>query len=198
MMNGGPYREPRLTDRRTASRPGSTHRQSEEPQPVDDESKAPARSVAPRYPVEEQKPSKRLVWPIVAIVAVIIAALVGFLVWSTMRGSAVGIDSSKYQAVFFTNGQVYFGKLASAGSGYLTLTDIYYLQSQTSAVDGEEGSNPQETSSDQSNFQLIKLGEEIHGPEDAMTISKDQVLFYENLKPDGRVSKSIEQHKGAN
>ena len=43
-----------------------------------------------------------------------------------------------------------------------------------------------------------KLGQEIHGPEDEMIISKDHVLFYENLKSDGKVSQSIEQYKKAN
>lgn len=44
-------------------------------------------------------------------------------------------------------------------------------------------------------MQLIKLGDEIHGPEDEMILSKDQVLFYENLKTDGKVAQSIEKYK---
>jgi ABC-type Zn uptake system ZnuABC Zn-binding protein ZnuA len=45
--------------------------------------------------------------------------------------------------------------------------------------------------------QLIKLGSEVHGPEDAMMIAKAQVLFYENLKPDGKVAQSISKYTGA-
>lgn len=115
--------------------------------------------------------------------------------WSKMQNTAVAIDGSKYQAVFFTNGQVYFGKLQSANSDYLKLTDIYYLQTQ-----GEQASdsqNPQQSTNAQKDVQLIKLGDEIHGPEDAMVISKDQVLFYENLKSDGKVAQSIAQFKSA-
>jgi hypothetical protein len=93
--------------------------------------------------------------------------------------------------VFFTNGQVYFGKLQSFNSGYLKLTNIFYLQSQSSS---DTSSNPQATAKDQSgNVQLIKLGDEIHGPEDEMIISKDQVLFYENLKAGGKVAQSIKK-----
>ncbi len=46
--------------------------------------------------------------------------------------------------------------------------------------------------------QLIKLGEEVHGPEDAMIINRDQVLFYENLKPGGKVSQLIQNYKSGN
>ena len=123
---------------------------------------------------------------------VIALGVAGWLAWSAM-GGGTAIDGSKYQAVFFTNGQVYFGKLQAGRDGYMKLTDIYYLQSQSSK---EEGSgNPQETATDQNNVQLIKLGDEIHGPEDEMIISKDQVLFYENLKPDGKVAQSIQKFK---
>lgn len=54
--------------------------------------------------------------------------------------------------------------------------------------------NPQKTTTDQRNVQLIKLGQEVHGPEDEMILSKDQVLFIENLKPDGKVAKTIAEH----
>jgi hypothetical protein len=107
--------------------------------------------------------------------------------------TATAIDTSKYQAVFFTNGQVYFGKLQSFNDQYLKLTDIFYLQAQS--TDSTKDANPQSTSSDQNNVQLIKLGNEVHGPEDQMVISKDQVLFFENLKPDGKVAQSIEKYK---
>ena len=93
---------------------------------------------------------------------------------------------------------MYFGKLEQAGGAYMKLTDIYYLQSQQSVganASDKDSKNPQQTSTDQNNVQLIKLGDEIHGPEDAMVISKDQVLFYENLKSDGKVAQSIDKYK---
>jgi len=37
----------------------------------------------------------------------------------------------------------------------------------------------------------VKLGSEIHGPEDLMIINRAQILFVENLKPSGRVSQAI-------
>lgn len=93
----------------------------------------------------------------------------------------------EYQAVFLTNGQVYFGKLQNASGAYLELTDIYYLQVDSSIQSGEEA----EAAASDSNVQLIKLGNELHGPQDEMQISTLQVLFWENLKADSRVSEAI-------
>ena len=152
-------------------------------------------TTAHRAPTHER--SKK---PFVVAVATLLAlVIVVASVWALWPKSSTlsGIDGGKYQAVFFTNGQVYFGKLQAFSDDYLRLTDIYYLQTQATdeAVDPK---NPQQTSTDQNSPTLIKLGDEIHGPEDEMIISRDQVLFYENLKSDGKVSQSIEKFKNPN
>jgi hypothetical protein len=41
----------------------------------------------------------------------------------------------------------------------------------------------------------VKLGNELHGPEDEMTIEKAQVLYWENLKPSGKVSEAISSYQ---
>lgn len=125
--------------------------------------------------------------------AVLVVALLWWAIGTTIQNSKTAIDPSKYQAVFFTNGQVYFGKLSPYNDSYMLLNEVYYLQTNDS-----EGDNPQETSTSDANVQLIKLGEEIHGPLDEMIVSRDQVLFYENLSPEGKVVQSIEQYKRSN
>ena len=145
-------------------------------------------------PVEKNK--RRFILPlIIAILILIIGALtvVGFISLTTPKTAATGIDSSKFQAVFFTNGQVYFGKLQAFTGDTLKLTNIFYLQTQSSTA----STNPQSTSADSSSVQLIKLGDEVHGPEDAMVIEKSQVLFYENLKASGKVAQSIAAYQKA-
>jgi len=119
---------------------------------------------------------------------VVAAVVVGGLYW--MRtANGTGIDSNKYQAVFLTSGQVYFGKLNTSDGSYSKLTDVFYIQAKTNS----DTQNPQDGASS-TDLQLIKLGAEVHGPEDEMIISKDQVLFYENLKTDGKVATSIKQY----
>lgn len=194
-MDGGPFSVQRPADRTAMNRPEPTHRQPDE-QPVNDEPQPVHRTAPPRHAPKETKPSKRFVKPIILVTIVIILAAAGWFAWSKMQTVGTAIDSSKYQAVFFTNGQVYFGKLQPFNDGNMKLTDIYYLQS-SAADTTKDSKNPQETSTDQSNVQLIKLGDEIHGPEDMMILSKDQVLFYENLKTDGKVAQSIQKYKTA-
>lgn len=122
----------------------------------------------------------------VILVALIVAggvALAGSI--SNRDPLAAAINSSEYQAVFLTNGQVYFGKLSAPGTDFYYLRHIYYLASQSS---------PQGSRS--SGQRLVKLGNEIHGPEDLMVINRDQILFVENLKPSGRVSRAINGASG--
>ena len=86
------------------------------------------------------------------------------------------IDSDAYQAIFLTNDQTYFGRLKNINSSFLLLSDVYYVKLNT------EGTG-----------QMIKLGAiEPHGPKDTMIINKDQVLFWENLKFDSQVVKTIQ------
>jgi hypothetical protein len=127
-----------------------------------------------------------------AFLVLLIAALVvvGLLLYKSQ--STPGIDGSKYQAVFMTNGQVYFGKLKALSDQYMQLSDIFYLQTTTKS----DSENLQDTADDaETDVQLIKLGNEVHGPEDQMVIAKDQILFFENLKTDGKVAKSIADYQ---
>ncbi|MGY4893723.1 MAG: hypothetical protein ACO1N2_03470 [Candidatus Saccharimonadota bacterium] len=147
-------------------------------------------SAGEHHPKKKQHKRKLLV----IIFAVVLISAGIFLSFLVLRNSSTTahIDSGKYQAVFFTNGQVYFGKLSPLSGGYLKLEDIYYLQTKTD----DASSNPQETATETANdVELIKLGNEIHGPEDEMIVNKDQVLFFENLKQDSRVSQSIKTYQ---
>ncbi|MDO8507798.1 MAG: hypothetical protein Q7S53_04515 [bacterium] len=102
-------------------------------------------------------------------------------------------DDGKYQAVFLTNGQVYFGKLKDDDGNYVKLTDIYYLQSKDQSVQPKDAA-----AADQSNLTLIKLGKELHAPADEMNISRQQVLFWENINEDGKVFQAIKEYKASN
>jgi len=88
------------------------------------------------------------------------------------------IDRSLYQAVFLTNGSTYFGKLQEQGSDWFILTDVFYL-----------------SVSDQSGTQLIKRGTEPQGPKEPMIISRQQVLFIENMRDDSDIVTLIKKFK---
>lgn len=134
-------------------------------------------------------PVKKIIGLIAALI-VIAAIVVGVLSFLGTGTFANKIQKDKYQAVFLTNGQVYFGKIDTLSSKGYALSDIYYLQVK-------DGKTPdtQKPAEENQNLSLAKLGSELHGPDDAMFIEKDQVLFWENLKDDSQVVKAISQQK---
>ena len=130
------------------------------------------------------------------LTVLLIIASVMFIGAYTVRAfgavtASAAVKSKQYQAVFLTNGQVYFGKLSKVDSSYVVLKDIYYLQVQQT-VQPKDSST---TANNNSQVSLAKLGGELHGPEDVMYISRQQVLFWENLKTDGKVAKAIADYK---
>ena len=129
------------------------------------------------------------------LAALLIAVSFVVLLWFANKAySDLNADSAvktkQYQAVFLTNGQVYFGKVSHVDKSYVKVTDIYYLQVQQTVQpkDAAAAANNQQVS-------LAKLGGELHGPEDVMYVSRQQVLFWENLKTDGKVAKAISDYR---
>jgi len=90
-----------------------------------------------------------------------------------------------YKAVFLLNNQVYFGKIESETNNKLTLNNVYYLQvnQQTETTKGKTESQPQTS--------LVKLGEEMHGPENRLEIMNQNILFIETLRKDSKILEAI-------
>lgn len=83
-----------------------------------------------------------------------------------------------FHAVFLDNNQVYFGRMQRISSQrFVTLREVYYLRDVNDAT--------------VLNFDLIKLGSEIHSPEDEMHINVDKVVFWEKLQDDGPIVTAI-------
>ncbi|MDO8241072.1 MAG: hypothetical protein Q7T51_03790 [Candidatus Moranbacteria bacterium] len=146
-------------------------------------------------PVTEKKRGKGRVMLILFIIIIIAGGAFGFLKYKkeNNRGGSKGsfIDSSKYQAVFLPNGQVYFGKVSQERESFVHLSEVYYLvnnaglQKQTA-----ETGNANDATKPNSDYSLIKLGNELHGPE-SMEINRDQILFIENLSNDSKLVNAI-------
>jgi flagellar basal body-associated protein FliL len=146
--------------------------------------------------------SSKMKWIIIGVVAVVVVAAVVWYFASNNGGKVLGAStSSTYQAVFLSNGQVYFGKLEDQGN-WIELSDIYYLQvtqnlQAASTADQAKTATPStdSTGTTQPNIQLVKLGSELHGPKDVMHIERDKVLFWEDMKDDSKVISAIKQYK---
>lgn len=192
MIDGGPSNLSRQISRQFAQR--------EEASPGD---KPVSTKVVDRKPIRSAEPTEsqavkttsgwlsRFLAGVVVIILVVLAGFGGWFIGSRGGNVSVPIDASRYQAVFMNGGQVYFGKLEQSNSDYLKLSHVFYIQSSSN----EAGSKADGSAINNDNdMKLIKLGGEVHGPEDVMIINRDQVLFVENLKPDGKVAQLIEKY----
>lgn len=123
---------------------------------------------------------------------VLVLSLIAFLMVGKFGTSeSKFVDKGKMQAVFLNGGQVYFGNIAALNDNYVGLTNIYYLRVNQQV-------QPKEGESQQQDISLVKLGCELHGPQDQMLINRDQVVFWENLKDDGQVAKAVAEYVKAN
>ena len=119
---------------------------------------------------------KKFLWRVVVLV-IIIAAI--WYAWALVAGRA------SWRAVFLTNNQVYFGHFWDVPfASAITLSNVYYLQV---AQPSEQLAG--QTTTEQ--LKLVRLGNEIHGPTDEMTIPLNQVLFWETLRSDSAVVAAI-------
>lgn len=109
---------------------------------------------------------------------VLVGALLGLMLL-VPKGERIKAD--QYQVVYTTSGQAYYGKLQNTGGDYLVLKSPYTAQEVTST---DEKSQPQTT--------LVKVSQQVYGPEDVMSLKSEQVLFWQNLRTDSKVAKAIE------
>lgn len=102
-----------------------------------------------------------------------------------IENQVVSVDSVAYQAVFLDNNQIYFGHLHDTYSDYSVLSDVYYVQLTQEL--SKKGQPVQEKG------RLIRLGDsEPHRPQNEMILNKEHILFWENLRSDSPVVKTIQ------
>lgn len=120
---------------------------------------------------------RRLAINIVGIAIVLGVALAAYQLLDA--GRQQHIDVSTYQAVYLTNGQMYFGKLQNTSGEYLTLKSAYMPQATSNQA--------QDTSASA----LIRVRDQLWGPTDSMAIRSSQVAFWQNLRDDSKVAQAI-------
>lgn len=142
----------------------------------------------------KQKSTVAITALVVSLVALVAVGVLAFGKLNPVSADMSGeVMNDRFQAVFLTNGQVYFGKLSNPEGNYVKLENIYYLQVQQSVQPST--ANPEEQSASDSQVSLTKLGKELHGPTDQMYISRSEVLFWENLEKDSTVVKAIADYE---
>jgi hypothetical protein len=119
---------------------------------------------------------KQIVW---FVAVVLLAGLTGCERGHRNKGPEI---KTPYAAVLLDNGQLYYGKLANAGSKFPELTDVYYIQSSVN----------QESKAVTS--VLVRRGNEWHGP-DRMFLNEHHVVLIEPVGTGSKVAQLIEADK---
>ena len=105
------------------------------------------------------------------IVIVLLAALVGIVVWQVFFGSS-------YAAVYLKTGDLYFGKLVQLPS--FGLKNVYMIQA-----------NPQNT---QTPLSIQKFTNVFWGPQDYLKINRSEVVWTTNLRADSQLLKVFKEN----
>ena len=121
-------------------------------------------------------------------VAIVLLGVTGLAIVVKQPEEADHINEDNLQAVFLEGGQVYFGSISELNDNYLRLNNIYYLRVNQQVQPEQEGQPAQQ------DISLVKLGCELHGPEDLMILNRSKVLFWENLKEDGQVTQAVKKY----
>jgi len=111
-------------------------------------------------------------------VTVLVIALVLYLVFWRNTSEKDYVAKDNMQAIFLNGGQVYFGKILGMNDKYIRVGGIFYLRVNQTVQPKQEGGQ-QAAPND---ISLVKLGCELHRPDNEMLINRDQVIFWENLK----------------
>lgn len=133
---------------------------------------------------------------IIIVVALFVLALIDaqYGMFSALHSKAQ--SKGKWQAVFLTNGQVYFGHLSPFGMKFLKLDNVYYIRTVevpmtvAPTLDEEGNSVPQQAQYEKRN-EIVKITEDTHGPEDTLYLPKQQILFWQTLRHDSEVVRLI-------
>ena len=118
------------------------------------------------------------------VVTVAAAALISFLALQLFL-KPMRVDPSGYQVISLVSGQVYFGKLKNIGGEYLYLEAPYVEQQVQAQEKNTDGSTKAAQTA------LIRVKDQVYGPQDMIAIKSDQVVFWQNLRADSKVAQAI-------
>ncbi len=125
---------------------------------------------------------------LIILVFMVIVAFIGISLWQdgTFRNISQSIRfKSSYQAIFLSNGQLYFGKITEITNEYIMMDSPHFLQL---AQEPGEQVEPEV----QPEMKLISIKDEFHKPKDFVMIEKSSVIFIEELRDVSQIADAIE------
>jgi len=90
-------------------------------------------------------------------------------------------SSSAFWAVYLDSGQVFYGRKDKSDKNYVVMSNVFYY-------------HPAIKLTKSGNVRLVKVGTEIHQPQDFVYVNKQHIDRQEQLSSDSKVVKAIEQY----
>ncbi|MEK7110959.1 MAG: hypothetical protein AAB856_00035 [Patescibacteria group bacterium] len=90
-------------------------------------------------------------------------------------------ETDGYWAVYLDSGQVFYGKKDKSDKNYVVLSNVFYY-------------HPAIKLTKSGNVRLVKVGTEIHQPQDFVYVSKVHIDRQEQLSADSKVVEAIRQY----
>lgn len=92
-----------------------------------------------------------------------------------------------WKAVFLDSNQVYFGRFLDIPfASKITLHDVHYLKPLIDDVNST-------TTAAEGDLTVLSIVGDVHGPKDKMTINKDHILYYQELRTDSTLYLGLNQ-----
>ena len=121
-------------------------------------------------------------WRLARIGIAISVFLLAFAIVRVWDFTIPRIGAARYQAVFLSNGQTWFGHYRDRIGPYAAIGSVYYVQTKAA----QEADVPPTS-------QLIRRGNELHAPDPQVLIPKTAILFIEDLRDDSPIAKYMDQ-----
>jgi hypothetical protein len=134
-------------------------------------------------------------WAVLAVSIALNLALGALLVRSSTAATKASTGSPSFSATawyaVFVNSQnqeAFVGHVSGATSTDITMKDIYYLTFEAKDAAGNQIANPK---ADEFKPVIKKLGQEVYGPKDTVTVNRLNLRYYTELRDDSQVVKAI-------
>jgi hypothetical protein len=139
-----------------------------------------------------QKPAsynRNRTWlPVFLIIIIVILAGAILLVSKTTQLQ----KETKYKAVVFDNGLVYYGKIVKEDALNIYMSDIYYIQEEQRTIPAVDSKSQPTT---ETVPVLIQRGQELHQPVGWSQINRDRVFAIEEIGPTSPILTEIQNLK---
>jgi len=116
----------------------------------------------------------------IALALVVFTAVFAYVEWWDYVLPSFG--AARYQAVFLSNGQTYFGHFVDRLGPFAKIENAFYIQQTPAANENEAATS-----------KIVRRGNEFHQPEPFVLLPKTAIVFVEDLRADSSVAQFMDR-----